>query len=115
MIKNLNNNEEEEEKEISLLNMNQIKSNKSNNSLNNEVKTKFKSNKSLKNPILSLKNSEKSSEKNDNEDEHMKFERKKAKFHTLKVRKTDFNVERLTKKRRLKGTRARTKKNQEES
>ena len=110
MIKNLNNNEEEEEKEISLLNMNQIKSNKSNNSLNNEVKTKFKSNKSLKNPILSLKNSEKSSEKNDNEDEHMKFERKKAKFHTLKVRKTDFNVERLTKKRRLKGTRARTKK-----
>ena len=83
MSKLIFNNDEAEEKEISLLSMNQLKSNKSNNSSNKELRQKFNSNKNISK--LSLKNLEKLSDKKDAEENaKIKFERKTKKFHTIK-------------------------------
>ena len=83
MSKLIFNNDEAEEKEISLLSMNQLKSNKSNNSSNKELRQKFNSNKNISK--ISLKNLEKLSDKKDAEENaEIKFERKTKKFHTIK-------------------------------
>ena len=83
MSKLIFNNEEAEEKELSLSNMNQLRSNKSNNSSNKELRQKFNSNTNI--PKISLKNIDKLSEKKEPEENaEIKFERKTKKFHTIK-------------------------------
>ena len=83
MSKLIFNNDEAEEKEISLSNINQLRSNKSNNSSNKELKQKFNSNTNI--PKIFLKNLDKLSDKKEAEDNvEIKFERKSKKFHTIK-------------------------------
>ena len=83
MSKLIFNNDETEEKEISLSNINQLRSNKSNNSSNKELKQKFNSNTNI--PKIFLKNLDKLSDKKEAEDNvEIKFERKSKKFHTIK-------------------------------
>ena len=83
MSKLIFNNDEAEEKEISLLSMNQLKSNKSNNSSNKELKQKFNSNTNI--PKIFLKNLDKFKDKKETEENvEIKFERKSKKFHTIK-------------------------------
>ena len=83
MSKLIFNNEEAEEKEISISNMNQLKSNKSNNSSNKELKQKFNSNTNI--PKIFLKNLDKFKDKKETEENvEIKFERKSKKFHTIK-------------------------------
>ena len=83
MSKLIFNNEEAEEKEISISNMNQLKSNKSNKSSNNELKQKFNSNTNI--PKIFLKNLDKFKDKKETEENvEIKFERKSKKFHTIK-------------------------------
>ena len=83
MSKLIFNNDEVEEKEISLSNINQLRSNKSNNSSNKELKQKFNSNTNI--PKIFLKNLDKLSDKKEAEDNvEIKFERKSKKFHTIK-------------------------------
>ena len=83
MSKLIFNNDEAEEKEISLSNINQLRSNKSNNSSNKELKQKFNSNTNI--PKIILKNLDKLSDKKEAEDNvEIKFERKSKKFHTIK-------------------------------
>ena len=110
----LNNINENEEKEISFFNINPLKSNKSNNSSNNESNKnkKYKSNKSIPKVILSLKNSEKSSDKKELEElnAQIKFKRKEKKFKTLKQNKETFvTFEKMIKKKRLKTNRVKKK------
>ena len=110
----LNNINENEEKEISFFNINLLKSNKSNNSSNNESNKnkKYKSNKSIPKVILSLKNSEKSSDKKELEElnAQIKFKRKEKKFKTLKQNKETFvTFEKMIKKKRLKTNRVKKK------
>ena len=83
MSKLIFNNDEAEEKEISLSNINQLRSNKSNNSSNKELKQKFNSNTNI--PKIFLKNLDKLSDKKEAEDNvEIKFERKSKKFQTIK-------------------------------
>lgn len=83
MSKLIFNNDEAEEKEISLSNINQLRSKKSNNSSNKELKQKFNSNTNI--PKIFLKNLDKLSDKKEAEDNvEIKFERKSKKFHTIK-------------------------------
>ena len=83
MSKLIFNNDEAEEKEISLSNINQLRSNKSNNSSNKELKQKFNSNTNI--PKIFLKNLDKLSDKKEAEDNvEIKFERNSKKFHTIK-------------------------------
>ena len=83
MSKLIFNNDEAEEKEISLSNINQLRSNKSNNSSNKELKQKFNSNTNI--PKIFLKNLDKLSDKKEAEENaEIKFERKSKKFHTIK-------------------------------
>ena len=83
MSKLIFNNDEVEEKEISLSNINQLRSNKSNNSSDKELKQKFNSNRNI--PKIFLKNLDKLSDKKEAEDNvEIKFERKSKKFHTIK-------------------------------
>ena len=83
MSKLIFNNDEVEEKEISLSNINQLRSNKSNNSSDKELKQKFNSNTNI--PKIFLKNLDKLSDKKEAEDNvEIKFERKSKKFHTIK-------------------------------
>ena len=110
----LNNINENEEKENYFFNINPLKSNKSNNSSNNESNKnkKYKSNKSIPKVILSLKNSEKSSDKKELEElnAQIKFKRKEKKFKTLKQNKETFvTFEKMIKKKRLKTNRVKKK------
>ena len=83
MSKLIFNNDEVEEKEISLSNINQLRSNKSNNSSDKELKQKFNSNRNI--PKIFLKNLDKLSDKKEAEENaEIKFERKSKKFHTIK-------------------------------
>ena len=83
MSKLIFNNDEAEEKEISLSNINQLRSNKSNNSSDKELKQKFNSNRNIQK--IFLKNLDKLSDKKEAEDNvEIKFERKSKKFHTIK-------------------------------
>jgi len=84
------------------------------NSSNNESNKnkKYKSNKSIPKVILSLKNSEKSSDKKELEElnAQIKFKRKEKKFKTLKQNKETFvTFEKMIKKKRLKTNRVKKK------
>ena len=108
----LNNFNENEEKEISLFHINQLKSNKSNISSNKESNKKYKSNKNIPKVVLSLKNSEKSSEKKEIEElnAQINFKRKEKKFRTLKENKeTMITFEKMIKKKRMKTSRVKKK------
>ena len=106
MSKLLNINENEE-KEISLSNINQLKSNKSNKSNNSSNKNsikKYNSNKNLTKVNLSFKDSEKSLENEDLKEisPPKNFKRAKEKFHTLKMQKLSFlNVEKMIKRKKI--------------
>ena len=106
MSKLLNINENEE-KEISLSNINQLKSNKSNksnNSSNKNSSKKYNSNKNLTKVNLSFKDSEKSLENEDLKEisPPKNFKRAKEKFHTLKMQKLSFlNVEKMIKRKKI--------------
>ena len=111
MSKFMNTNENEE-KEISLSHIHDLKSNKSINSSNYKSNKRYKSNKSIHKVILSLKNSDKSSEKKEIEElnAHINFERKKARFRTLKQNKqTVLTIEKMIKKKKLRAGRVRKK------
>ena len=112
MSKLIFNNDEAEEKEISISNMNQLKSNKSNNSSNKELKQKFNSNTNI--PKIFLKNLDKLSDKKEAEDNvEIKFERKSKKFHTIKQDiKPQLNLDkfnRMIRRKRTKTNRQRRK------
>ena len=108
----INNNEE---KEFSLTNINQLKSNKSNNSFNNKSNKsdkKYNSNKNIPKVFLSFKDLDKSSEKNEIEEvpAQIKFIRKKGKFLTVKQDKQPFlNFEKIIRKKRTKTSKVKKK------
>ena len=101
---------ENEEQEILLSPIQELKSNKSNNSSNKGSNKKFGSSKNLPKVNLSFKDSDKSLEKEESKGINIKpkFVRKKEKIHTLKMPRLSFStIEKIIKRKRSKANKTR--------
>ena len=101
---------ENEEQEILLSPIQELKSNKSNNSSNKSSNKKFGSSKNLPKVNLSFKDSDKSLEKEESKGINIKpkFVRKKEKIHTLKMPRLSFStIEKIIKRKRSKANKTR--------
>ena len=101
---------ENEEQEILLSPIQELKSNKSNNSSNKGSNKKFCSSKNLPKVNLSFKDSDKSLEKEESKGINIKpkFVRKKEKIHTLKMPRLSFStIEKIIKRKRSKANKTR--------
>ena len=101
---------ENEEQEILLSPIQELKSNKSNNSSNKGSNKKFGSSKNLLKVNLSFKDSDKSLEKEESKGINIKpkFVRKKEKIHTLKMPRLSFStIEKIIKRKRSKANKTR--------
>ena len=101
---------ENEEQEILLSPIKELKSNKSNNSSNKGSNKKFGSSKNLPKVNLSFKDSDKSLEKEESKGINIKpkFVRKKEKIHTLKMPRLSFStIEKIIKRKRSKANKTR--------